>query len=135
LAPASEPGDRFLAAAERALPGVRPMSGGDRDEVVFYRARLGLTAADLERLDLVSPEVYAQACAAESFTPHARLDIPWRGLGEVVVSHAAAMSQGLAASQSLGMSQSVGLSQSLAQSQGLAESQPVAESQSDQVTR
>jgi hypothetical protein len=135
LAPASEAGDRLLEAAGRALPGVRAVSGGDRDEIVFYRACVGLTAGDLERLGLVSTEIYAQACAAEAFTPHARLDIPWRGLGEVAVSHAAALSQGLAAAQSLAASQSLAESQRAPESQRLAESQRAAESQSDQVTR
>jgi eukaryotic-like serine/threonine-protein kinase len=117
IAPASEAGERFLEAAGRVLPGVRAVSGGDRDEIVFYRACRGLTPADLERLGLVSPEVYAHACAAEGFTPHARVDVPWRGLGEV-----AAWSQVAPAPPSL------------ARSQGLAQSQSVSVSQSDAVT-
>jgi hypothetical protein len=130
IAPASTAGERFLEAAGRLLPGVRAVPGGDRDEVVFYRACRGLTPADLERLGLVSPEVYARACAAEGFTPHARVDIPWRGLAEVAAwSQTAPPGPSLAQSQSLSVSQSLGVSQSLSVSQNLADSQ------SDAVTK
>jgi hypothetical protein len=136
LAPASESGERLLEAAVRSLPGVRTVPGGERDEIVFYRACGGLTPADLERTDLVSPEVYAQACVAEGFTPHARVDVPWRGLGEVAAwSQSVAPSQGFALSQSVAQSQPLAESQAVAQSQSLSQSQGVADSQSDAVTR
>jgi hypothetical protein len=83
LAPASEAGERFLEAAGRVLPpfGAVTEAGpsGSASEVVFYREGAGLTLAELEQLGLVCLSSYAHACSHERYTPHARLDVVWRG--------------------------------------------------------
>jgi hypothetical protein len=80
LAPDHPASAAFRTLAKEALPQVElvPATGGE--DLVFYREVPYLPLAGLEQLGTAGEEAYRQMLTAGHFTPHARIDIPFKGV-------------------------------------------------------
>jgi serine/threonine protein kinase len=75
--PAGPNGDRFRRLAQDALPDENVVPTVSPDEIVIYREKPALTAADLPHLTSLGKEA-ADHAQKEQSPPHARFDVTWR---------------------------------------------------------
>jgi hypothetical protein len=75
IVPKDEPGVELEDALGDVLPGVKVVGTERRDEIIFYREQLQLTAEDLEQLGPAAQEAYRQRQSHDPGSLHCREDI------------------------------------------------------------